>query len=246
MANIHFDWRLRSGIASTINLCVLLGVLASFPLVLRWTGALGVAEVNPDSPLHTWAFLRACFVLVAFLWICFGVALVGIQQRRCITWREVVGARWSSAGAVIRDLGVACLTLVGMAVIGNLSNMLLHASEHDVRVFRAMVAPQNGVEALAFLAAALTAGFVEEFVFRGYLQRQCQALFGSTILASVVQVLIFTQGHFYQGWRRLVPVFLIGALLTVVALWRKSLLPGMMAHAIGDSLVTIAYFAKHL
>lgn len=108
-----------------------------------------------------------------------------------------------------------------------------------------MVSPQNSLEALAFLAAAMTAGFVEEFVFRGYMQRQCQALLGNTILASALQVIIFTAGHLYQGWTRLVPVLLIGVLLTVVALWRRSLLPGMIAHALGDGLVAFSYFAKH-
>jgi membrane protease YdiL (CAAX protease family) len=109
-----------------------------------------------------------------------------------------------------------------------------------------MVSPQNSLEALAFLAAALTAGFVEEFVFRGYIQRQCQALLGNTILAFALQVIIFTLGHVYQGWTRLVPVLLIGGVLTVVALWRRSLLPGMIAHGLGDGLVSLSFFAKHL
>ena len=111
--------------------------------------------------------------------------------------------------------------------------------------FRSMSA-QNNIEALAFLAAALTAGFVEEFVFRGYLQKQFQALVGGTLLASALQVTVFTQGHFYQGALRLLPVFLIGALLTAVAIWRKSLVPGMIAHGLGDGLVAFLYFGKHV
>jgi membrane protease YdiL (CAAX protease family) len=105
---------------------------------------------------------------------------------------------------------------------------------------------ENTVEALAFLGLALTAGFVEEFVFRGYIQRQCQVLCGNTIVASLLQLIIFTQGHLYQGWIRLVPVFLIGVVVTIVALWRKSLIPGMIAHGFGDGLVAFLFFAKHL
>jgi len=245
VTNTRFDWRLRNGIASATNSAVLLGVLLSFPLVLHWTGALEVGAINPQDPQHTRAFLKLCFVLVAFLWVCFSIALIGIRRRGRILWRELVGGSWNRWQAVLRDLGIACATLLTMAVIGNLGNAVLGRLQQDSIVLRSMVA-QNDVEAFAFLAAAVSAGFVEEFVFRGYIQRQCQALFGDTLLASAVQVIIFTAGHVYQGWLRLAPVLLIGTLLTAVALWRRSLVPGMIAHGLGDGLVAFAFFAKHL
>ncbi|MDQ6707851.1 MAG: hypothetical protein M3Z85_17980, partial [Acidobacteriota bacterium] len=40
-------------------------------------------------------------------------------------------------------------------------------------------------------------------------------------------------------------VLMIGGVLTVVALWRKSLVPGMIAHGLGDSLVAFSFFFKH-
>jgi CAAX protease family protein len=243
--NVHVDWRLKRGVASPTNSAVLLAALLSFPFILRWTGALSVADIEPQSPQHTRAFLKFCFILASFLWVCFVIAFVGIRRRGRITWQEVVGAKWKSWQATIRDLGIALGALLTMAVIGNLSNAVLGPLQHDAAAFHWMVA-QNIIEALAFLVAALTAGFVEEFLFRGYIQRQCLALCGSTILASALQVLIFTQGHFYQGWIRLVPVLLIGVVLTIVALWRKTLIPGMMAHGFGDGLVAFLFFAKHL
>jgi membrane protease YdiL (CAAX protease family) len=128
-----------------------------------------------------------------------------------------------------------------MAVIGNVANALLGRFQHDGAAFCSMVA-QNKVEAFAFLTLALTAGFVEEFVFRGYIQRQCHALCGNTVSASILQWTIFTQGHLYQGWLRLVPALLIAIVLTMVALWRKSLVPGMIAHGVGDGLVALIFF----
>ena len=242
--NVHVDGRLGRGIVSPTNFAVLLAALLTFPLVLRWTGALSVADVEPQSPQHTRAFLKFCFVLTTFLWICFAIAFVGIRRKGWITWQEVVGAKWKSGQAIIRDLCIALGALLTMAVIGNLSNAVLGPLQRDSAAFHSMVA-QNTIEVLTFLVAALTAGFVEEFVFRGYIQRQCHALCGSTILASALQVIIFTQGHFYQGWIRLVPVLLIGVVLTIVALWRKSLVPGMIAHGFGDGLVAFLFFAKH-
>ena len=242
---IDADWRLSRGIASMTNFAVLFVALLSFPLVLRWTGAFSVADIDPQSPQHTPAFLKFCFVLTTFLWVCFAIALVGIRRRGRISLRELVGAKWSRWQTIMSDLGVALATLVTMAGIGNLSNAVLGPFQHDSAAFRSMVA-QNTVEALAFLALALTAGFVEEFVFRGYIQRQCQALCGSTFVASILQLIIFSQGHLYQGWIRLVPVVLIGVVLTIVALWRKSLIPGMIAHGLGDGLVAFTFFLKHL
>jgi len=245
MSEIRFDWRLRSGIASVTSTCVLLLVLASFPLVLHWTGALSVADTAPNTPEHTRAFVKSCVVLTVFLWICFTIAVAGIRSRGKITGQELIGAGWKRWQDFARDLSIAAGTLVAMGIVGTLSNTLLGPLQQDTSAFRAMVAPQKSLEAVAFLITALTAGFVEEFVFRGYIQKQCQSLCGNTLLASTLQVIIFTSGHAYQGWTRLVPVFLIGSLLTAVALWRRSLVPGMIAHGLGDGLVAFAYFAKH-
>jgi membrane protease YdiL (CAAX protease family) len=136
------------------------------------------------------------FVLTSFLWICFAIEFVGIRRRGRTTWQEVVGAKWKSWQEAIRDLGIALGALLTIAVIENLSNAVLGPLQHDATAFHSMAA-QNTIEATAFLVAALTAGFVKEFVFRGYIQRQCQVLCGSTIPASALQVLIFTQGRLF-------------------------------------------------
>ena len=246
MLTMRFDWRLRSGIASPANTCALLVFLGLFAFLVDYTGVFGVANVKPQAPEHTRAYVTACLALAMFLWACFAIALFGIRQQGTITSRQLISARWNSWRTVARDLAIATATLLAMGTIGSLSNVLLGPFQRDIAAFRTLVSPQNSLEALAFLASAFTAGFVEEFVFRGYLQRQFQALFGNTMLAATAQVLVFTAGHYYQGWARLIPVLLIGFVLTAIALWRKSLAPGMIAHGLGDGLVAFSYFAKHL
>ena len=173
------------------------------------------------------------------------IAFTGIRNRNTITWRQLIGTEWRGTISIAVHLGVAVLAFVAMALIGSASAALLGPLQHDSRAFQSMVA-QTPIEAFAFLVLALSAGFVEEFVFRGYIQRQCHALFGNMALASLVQIAIFTSGHIYQGWLRLLPVMLIGLLLTITALWRKSLIPGMVAHGFGDGLVSFIYFFKYL
>ena len=132
-----------------------------------------------------------------------------------------------------------------MLLIGNLTNRLITPSQHErCSVSLDGCRSQSYRGARVFWRSRSARDLSEEFVFRGYVQRQCEALFGNLWLASIVQIALFTQGHLYQGVTRLLPVLLIGTLLTAVALWRKSLIPGIIAHGWGDSLVALTFFLK--
>ena len=58
---------------------------------------------------------------------------------------------------------------------------------------------------------SISAGFCEEFVFRGYLQKQFFALTGSDAAAIAGQALIFGVAHGYQG---------VKGMITHCDLWR--------------------------
>ena len=47
----------------------------------------------------------------------------------------------------------------------------------------------------------------------------------------IAQALVFGVAHGYQGVRDVVTITVLGAALGGLALWRKSLRPGMIAHA---------------
>ncbi len=46
----------------------------------------------------------------------------------------------------------------------------------------------------------------------------------------------FGAAHMYQGFRRATLIGLLGAMLGILAYWRRSVRPGMIAHAWQDSL----------
>jgi membrane protease YdiL (CAAX protease family) len=173
----RFSW-LSKGIASPGNFALLLATFALFPFVARWTDAFAFGSIGLDSPHHTRAIVKFCLLLLVFEWSWFFIAWFGIRRFGRVTFAQVVGGRWNRASKVFLDMGIALGVLVLLLLLGTLLQQFLSRFESSAAPLRSMV-PQNVFEASAYLAAALTAGFVEEFVFRGYLQKQLTAWTGA-------------------------------------------------------------------
>jgi uncharacterized protein len=109
------------------------------------------------------------------------------MRRRGITLRKVINARWSTARAIWRDLGIALLVLAGFFAIVVLGSVVFRSHEAKASRTLAQLMPHTALELLVWIAVAISAGFCEEFIFRGYLQEQCRRLTGSPA-AVVLQV----------------------------------------------------------
>lgn len=239
------EQRPQRAVAGPGNFIAVLVILAAFPLLLIYSGALSVTHIPSADPRHTPALLCFCLTVGSFLWGCFGVVWAGISRNGSVRPLDLIGLRRGERHPLLREIGVAFLALVVMTVIGNLTAALGAAFHTDSTANDWFVAT-HWSEALCFIALALSAGFVEEFIFRGYLQAQFTALTGGKFLGSILQIAVFTAGHSYQGGVRLLAVALLGTVLTGVALWRRTLVPGMIAHGIGDSLVGLSFVVHHI
>jgi len=93
-----------------------------------------------------------------------------------------------------------------------------------------------------WILLALSAGFVEELVFRGYLQRQFGALLGNRWAGVIAQAAFFGVTHGYQGALPVLKITLFGLMFGAFALARRSLVPGMAAHAAVDVIGGLAAF----
>lgn len=179
-------------------------------------------------------------------WLLVGYIVLGIR-RRGTRLRDLISGRWSSPGEFFLDVGIAIgfwltalivLGLIGMALgLGNAN------AAADAKAKLGFMVPRSLGELLLFLGVSATAGFCEEVIFRGYLQRQFAALTGSALAALALQAAIFGAGHGYQGGARMVLIGVYGAMFGGLALWRKSLRPGMIAHGIHDGVEGIALYA---
>lgn len=142
---------------------------------------------------------------------------------------DLVGARSMKPAAVIRDVAIAA-ALWGTFTLAMHGWTLLRGSTPSPAVDRLL--PHGPVDATLWILLSLSAGFAEELMFRGYLQRRLETR--GPILAILGQAVIFGVMHFYQGFWPVVRITIYGVMFGVVARWRRSLRPGMIAHAWTD------------
>jgi len=171
------------------------------------------------------------FILLGL--VVFGLRLNGKKLR------DVIGGRWATAEAFFIDLLIAAgFWIVAALILGGLGYLLGLAKSsqlEDTKRLAQMLGPHTGIGLLVWVALSCTAGFVEEVVFRGYLQLQFAALSGNAIVGLIASAVIFGAGHGYEGTRRMVLITVFGAMFGILAHLTKSLRPAMMAHAWHDS-----------
>jgi membrane protease YdiL (CAAX protease family) len=93
--------------------------------------------------------------------------------------------------------------------------------------------PHTLVEFRTFLALSLTAGICEELLFRGFLIWVLQPWLGAWG-AGLLGAVGFGLAHTYQGRGGAIRAGIAGLLMTVVYLVCRSLIPGMVLHALID------------
>lgn len=165
------------------------------------------------------------WAVVAFIW--YGVSRQGGSLR------DLVGGGWPRPVAVLRDLGIAVGFLVpSLFVLNGLGYLLKAAPNQAIR----NMLPRSPAEVAIFLMLTATAGFCEELIYRGYLQRQFAALTRAAVGGIVLQGIAFGVSHGYQGWKFMLIITVFGSLFGLLAHWRRSLRPCMLAHFLQDGI----------
>lgn len=96
-----------------------------------------------------------------------------------------------------------------------------------------VVLPHTRSELYRWSGVALTAGFCEEFLYRGYFIWVFAPWLGWWG-AAALSVLFFAAGHAYQGWKGVLHTGIVGAVFTLVVATLDSLWPAIALHAIVD------------
>jgi CAAX protease family protein len=101
--------------------------------------------------------------------------------------------------------------------------------------------PQNFIECALFFLLALSAGFCEEVIYRGYFLKQFSAIFNNKWIAILLQGGLFGISHGYQGIKYVVIISVYGILFGLLVNYVKNLKPSIIAHSWQDIFSGIIY-----
>ena len=170
---------------------------------------------------------------MVFEWFMFGFVILGVKLNGT-PLLAVLGERWSSVREVLRDIGIALVFLIISIFLESLLGSYLHRGGPDPAV--QFLLPHGSREIAVWIALSITAGICEETVFRGYLQRQFMALTQNAALGILLSAAMFGFAHGYQGLAKAFQIGVLGVMYGILTYWRRSIRPGMIAHALQDIL----------
>ena len=213
--------------------------LVSLPIV---RGVYQQLHGGPNSQIfasHSQVFLRFYVPVLVFEWALAAYVYWGIR-RNGMQLRELIGGRWSRAADIFRDLGLGITFLFASLVC---LSLVIHVLGPGHSKAINVILPRGAAEMAVWIVISLTAGFVEELVYRGYLQQQFVG-FGMPLWSAILaQALIFGAGHAYEGRSHAIAITAFGAVAGVMATWRRSLRPNMVGHALMDILAALLHTA---
>jgi len=161
------------------------------------------------------------FQLVGIGFVCVGLYLAATP------FGKLIGNHWAGINDAIRDIWLGVLfwlVAIGLSVI--MYFVLGPSYDRPSRVL-----PRTSLELLLFSVLATTAGICEEIMFRGYLFKQFTKLTGHMEVGLFLQAVVFAAAHgYHQTLSGVANNFTFAIVFGILATWRQSLLPGIIAH----------------
>jgi membrane protease YdiL (CAAX protease family) len=186
---------------------------------------------------------------VSSVWVLYGglflyevvviVALYGGLYLNCRHWQSFTVVGQTSSRDLARDF------LLGFTV-GVFSTILtatlhyLFGSFYSLDTDSFHLGPHNIMEAAIFLPLMVLAATSEELIFRGYFFKQFYAWTGNIGRALVMQAAAFSAAHgLHQTAAGVADRVAFGLLLGWLANREKSLVPGIIAHSVGNIIFAL-------
>lgn len=194
---------------------------------------------TPLSPSETEASqVRQAMLLPAISLRALGamVIIAVLARRRGLSARSV-GLTWSGAPLNIA-IGLAVLVVVYGLIAATMTLLWFLwpevAGEMQENAQRIMELVPN-LRPVEFVPLAALIGVYEELVFRGFLMTRLRRATGGWTIAVILSTAVFTALHaFEQTQSALVIVTILSLVFSLVTIWRRSIIPAIIAHALFD------------
>jgi membrane protease YdiL (CAAX protease family) len=215
----------RRPIAGVAHTVIVIAAIAAWALTGKLSADHWAARAHPNRwPIY--------LTTLAGEWSMFALVVMGVLRAK-VPMSAVTGRPWRSWGGLLLDMAIAAgFWVVGIVVLGVLSRLLRTTGiGADLRV----MLPHSLADMVLWVLLSVTAGICEETIFRGYLQHQLIALTHSPLAGILLAAAAFGAAHIYQGARMVALISFYGAMFGALAYWRRSVRPGMIAHAWHDA-----------
>jgi membrane protease YdiL (CAAX protease family) len=214
--------------ASIVGLAIALGgvaVLAS--PAHRLLGDADRLTTRVLDQVAMWALLAGVLAVVV-LWEGRPLATLGLQPPG---WRSVA---WGLALAAVQMWVVVPATLALLRALG-------------IAGFESGIATVVAWPVWLRILAVVTAGVVEEALFRGYAIDRLAVFTGGVWTAAALSLAVFVPVHLpLWGWGPLISIACTGGVATAFFVWRQDLLANVIAHVVTDAmaLVVVPYLSR--
>lgn len=185
---------------------------------------------SQSDPGRARVWIWSAWIIMFWLWTAAGFVMWLIEARAWGSLRLIAPHGWRLWGAI--GLVLALAMTYGRTVL----RIARHKRPMRFKLGNPRLEkflPHTRFELGWWVALSLSAGFCEEFLFRGYLIWAFQPILGLWG-AAAFSVVVFALGHAYQGVKGILVAGILGSLLTLVVLISGSLLPAMALHALAD------------
>ncbi len=229
-----------TGGSALVDIFALFGCLMAFEMLLGIALVVFVGDTagtDGDMGLPGPEALRGILLPILGIRATAATALVLLVLRCRRQSLATIGVVWRSWGL---NLGIGgCSTVVAyllimmtMALIWLVSPELIEQAENNAGRLLELI-PR--LSPLGFVAMSVIVGVYEELLFRGFLMTRLRRATHSWTVAVLISTAIFTALHAMdQEAIALVAVAILSLVFSVVTIWRRSIIPAIVGHALFD------------
>jgi membrane protease YdiL (CAAX protease family) len=165
-------------------------------------------EPGGGNTLNAISFFISRLLLWVYLAIIF-IYVIMVERNKFLLWSE---RRYSLLFYILSILAIALIIIVLIGILSNIEAYYgLNKSEKLKQLLQLLWKNK-----LLLLFTTLSAGIIEELLFRGYLMPRLQLILKHTWLTVTISSLLFALAHYsYGNWSQIINPFVIGLIFAI-------------------------------